>query len=616
VAISTVGFRTQTNCKGEIKVAKEKLFEGGEFLITDALPDEVFTPEDFNLEQRMIARSAEDFGVRQVDAVADELEELNPELLKRLLRDAAELGLLGADVPEIYGGTDLDKVSMTLITEHLSRGGSGFSVSCAVHTGIGSLPLVLFGSAAQKEKYLSKLATAEMIGAYALTEPEHGSDALGAETTAMLSEDGKYYILNGQKQFITNAGLADLFITYAQVNGDQFTGFIVERKWEGVSLDQEEKKMGVHGTSTRAVIFQNVRVPVENVLGEVGRGHVVALNALNVGRYKLAASTLGGCKLLISQGVKWAKNRIQFGKPICEFGLIRQKIAQMVIRTYVSESMVYRTARLLDLALESVDANLEDAGEQTGQAIRKYALECSINKVYASEAYDYVADECVQIMGGYGYIQGNVAESAYRDSRINRIWEGTNEINRLLIVNLLMKSAMSGKLPLFETVKKVTSEVLGSTPNTSEDEGPLGEEGNILAAAKKMTLFAAGAAARKYMQNLAEEQEVDALIADSMIEIFAMESALLRTRKKIAREGEEKSATQVAVTRVYINDSFPKVNSFARQILAAIYTGEELNTQLKGLDDLAGYTPVNTVALRREIADSIVPVARYHLTAA
>jgi alkylation response protein AidB-like acyl-CoA dehydrogenase len=595
-------------------VATEKLFEGGEFLITDALPNEVFTPEDFNKEQQMIARSAEEFGVRQVDAVADELEDLNPELVKQLLRDAAELGFLGADVPEIYGGTELDKVSMSLITEHLSRGSSGFAVSCAVHTGIGSLPLVLFGSPAQKEKYLPKLAAAEWIAAYALTEPEHGSDALGAETTATLSEDGKYYLLNGQKQFITNAGIADLFTTYAQVDGDKFTSFIVERQWDGVSLDEEEQKMGVHGTSTRAVIFQDVKVPVENVLGEVGRGHVVALNALNVGRYKLAASTLGGCKLLISQGVKWAKNRVQFGQPICQFGLIRQKIAQMVIRTYISESMIYRTARLLDLALEGLDASGEHAGEKTGNAIRKYALECSINKIYASEAYDDVADECVQIMGGYGYIQDNVAESSYRDSRINRIWEGTNEINRMLIVNLLMKSAINGKLTLMQTIKKVTGEIQSFNEVPEVEAGPLANESRLLATAKRIVIFAAGAAIRKYMQNLAEEQEINALIADSVIELFAMESALLRTRKKIAKDGQEKAATQTAVTKVYVNDSFPRVDQMARQILAATYEDERLTTQLTALDKLSRHTPINTIALRRDISDSIMPLARYHLT--
>ncbi len=595
-------------------MAKEKLFKGGEFLITDALPEEIFTPEDFTSEQKMIAQSAEEFGQGELDTRWEELGVLDPDLIKSLLKKAADLDFLGAEMPEIYGGAGLDKVSSSLITEHLSRGTSGFFVSYGVQTGIGSLPLVLFGSPEQKKKYLPKLASAEMIGAYALTEPQHGSDALGAETTAVLSEDGKYYVLNGQKQFISNAGFADLFITYAQVDGTQFTSFIVERQWEGVSVDAEEEKMGVHGSSTRAVIFKDVKVPVENVLGEVGRGHVVALNTLNIGRYKLGAGTVGGAKLLIAEAVKYAKGRIQFGKPICEFGLIKHKIAEMVIRTYVNESMVYRTARLLDLALEGIDPTSEEAGKKTGEALRKYALECSINKVFGSEMLDFVADECVQIMGGYGYIKGNPVETAYRDSRINRIWEGTNEINRLLIVDLLMRAGLKGELPLLDTIKKLTEELLTFRPSMETAEGVLEEERKMVSMAKKIALLSAGASVQKYMQKLAGEQEIVALIADMIIEIFAMESALLRALKKLQKEGEEKARIHVAATRAYINDAFPKVDLMARQVFAAISEGEELRTQLMGLRKLARYTPINAIALRREIAESIVPVARYHLT--
>ena len=595
-------------------MAKEKLFNGGEFLITDASPEEVYTPEDFSKEQRLIAQSAEEFGVGEVASRREELEELNPELVKELLIKAGELGFLGVDMPEIFGGSELDKISSALVNEYIAQGVSGFSVAYAVQTGIGSLPIVLFGTPEQKKRYLPKLATGEMIGAYALTEPEHGSDALGAKTTAVLSEDGKHYILNGQKQFITNAGFADLFLTYAQIDGKQFTSFIVERKWDGVSVDEEEKKMGVHGTSTRPVIYQDVKVPVENVLGEVGRGHVVALNTLNVGRYKLGAIAVGSCKLLISEAVKYAKTRIQFGKPICEYGLIKHKIAEMVIKTYVVESMVYRTSGLLGLALEGIDPAKEDAGHKTGEAIRKYALECSINKIFGSEVMDFVADECVQVMGGYGYIQDNPIESAYRDSRINRIWEGTNEINRLLIVDTLMKAAMKGELPLLEVIQKVTGELLSLRPSMGEEEGILAKEKNMVSMAKKIGLLSAGAAAQKYMEKLAGHQEIVALIAEIIIEIFAMESALLRTMKKVQKEGEDASKIQLAATCVYVNDSFARVDLLARQIFAAISEGEELRTQLMALKKLARHTPINTIALRREIAESIIPVARYHLT--
>jgi alkylation response protein AidB-like acyl-CoA dehydrogenase len=595
-------------------MAKETLFNGGEFLLKDALPEEVFTPEDFSKEQRLIAQSAEEFGVGEVASRREELEDLNPELVRDLLKKAGDLGFLGVDMPEIFEGSELDKISSALVNEYIGQGVSGFSVAYAVQTGIGSLPIVLFGTLEQKKRYLPKLASGEMIGAYALTEPEHGSDALGAKTTAVLSGDGKHYILNGQKQFITNAGFADLFLTYAQIDGAQFTSFIVERKWDGVSVDEEEKKMGVHGTSTRPVIYQDVKVPVENVLGEIGRGHVVALNTLNVGRYKLGAIAVGSCKLLISEAVKYAKTRIQFGKPISEYGLIKHKIAEMVIKTYVVESMVYRTSGLLGLALEGIDPAKEDAGHKTGEAIRKYALECSINKIFGSEVLDFVADECVQLMGGYGYIQDNPIESAYRDSRINRIWEGTNEINRLLIVDTLMKAALKGELPLLEEIKKVTGELLSLRPGMGEEEGVLAKEKNMVSMSKKIGLLSAGAATQKYMEKLGGQQEIVALIADIIIEIFSMESALLRTLKKVQKEGEDASKIQLAATCVYVNDSFVKVDLLARQIFAAISEGEELRTQLMALKKLARHTPINTIALRREIAESIIPVARYHLT--
>ena len=595
-------------------MAKEKLFKGGEFLITDALPEEVFTPEDYSKDQRLVAQSAEEFAIKELLARSEQLREVNYELLKQLLLKAGELGFLGADMPEVFGGSELDKVSSMLIAEKLCFGVSGFMAAYGVQTGIGSLPIVLFGSPEQKKKYLPRIASAEIVAAYALTEPGHGSDALGAEARAVLSEDGKHYILNGTKQFITNAGFADLFITYAQIDETKFTSFIVEKKWDGVSVDEEEKKMGMHGSSTRAVIFQNVKVPVENLLGELGKGHVVALNTLNVGRFKIAPMVVGSAKSVFSEAVKYSKGRVQFGKPICEFGLIKQKIADMLIKIYVVESMAYRTAFLLDMALEGIDPTKADAGAKTGEAIRKYALECSINKVFGTEMLDFVVDECVQIFGGYGYIQDYPAEGAYRDSRINRIWEGTNEINRMLIVDTLMRAAMKGELPLLQVIQQTTQDLLTFRPEMTEPEGTLEKEKKLVSMAKKIALLTAGAAVQKYMEKLGNQQEIVAMISDVIIEIFAMESALLRTLKKVQKEGEEKSAIQIAATRVYINDAFAKSEWLAKQIFASLAEGEELRTQLMALKRLSRNTPINTVTLRRQIADSVIPVARYHLT--
>jgi alkylation response protein AidB-like acyl-CoA dehydrogenase len=374
--------------------------------------------------------------------------------------------------------------------------------------------------------------------------------------------------------------------------------------------------MGMHGSSTRAVIFQNVKVPVENVLGEVGRGHIVALNTLNVGRFKIAPMVVGSAKTIFAETIKYAKGRVQFGKPISEYGLIRQKIAEMLVRIYLLESMAYRTAALLDLALEGIDPTSADAGQKTGEALRKYALECSINKVFGTEALDFVVDECVQIYGGYGYIQEYPAEGAYRDSRINRIWEGTNEINRLLIVDMLMRAAMKGELPLLDAIRQVMGEILNMRPDLggAEEEGVLDKEKKMVSMAKKIGMLSAGAATQKYMQKLADEQEIVATIADMIIEVFAMESALLRTLKKIQKEGEESSRIHIAATRVYINETFPRIELKAKTIFAAIAEGEELRTQLMGLKRLARHTPINTIALRREIAESVIPVARYHLT--
>ncbi len=594
---------------------EESMIKGGTFLIEDIGPDQVFTPEDFDEEQRLVAKSTEEFTQGELLPKVDELEELNYDLLRSLMRRAGELGLLSADIPEVYGGTGLDKVSSTLITEKMALGGTSFMVTFADHTGIGSLPIVLFGTPQQKEKYLPKLANGEHIGAYALTESEHGSDALRCKATATLSKDGKYYLLNGQKQFITNAGFADLFLTYAQVDGEKFTGFIVERDSEGLSLDEEEKKMGIHGTSTRAVIFEDVKIPVENVLGEIGRGHVVALNTLNIGRFKLGGGCLGAAKAMLAEAVRYAKQRVQFGKPIAEFGLIKHKIAEMALRIYVTESMLYRTAGLIDQVLHGIDPTAEDAGKKTADGVREYATECSINKVFGSEMLNYVVDEAVQILGGYGYIQDYTPERAYRDSRINRIWEGTNEINRMLVLDMLMRKALKGDLPLLPAIQKLTSEFMSYTPSLIEsEETTLGAQRKLVEMVKKIGLLAAGVATQKYMDKLRDEQEIVASIADMVIEIFAMESALLRTLKKVEKSGEEEAKIHLAATKVYIDEAFPRVEILARQVLGAVSQGDELRTQLAGLKKFTRYTPINAVALRREIADSVISVTRYHLS--
>ncbi len=589
----------------------EEFVKGGAFLLESISPQEVFTPEEFNEEQRLIAKAATEFIVGEIEPVNEDIEALKEGLLPSLLRKAGELGFLSGDIAEEYDGQALDKVSVILMMEKLSQGGGSFMTAYAVHTGIGSLPIVFFGNKDQKKRYLPKIATGEMIAAYALTEPEAGSDALNAKTTAVLSPDGKYYILNGQKQFISNAGFADFFVTYAKVDGNKFTSFIVDRKFEGVSLDEEENKMGMKGSSTRSVIFSDAKVPVENVLGEVGKGHVVAFNTLNIGRFKLGGGCLGSSKFALQDAVTYAKQRVQFGKPIAEFGLIKHKIAEMAIRTFALESMVYRTAALVDRILQKVDYNADDAGIQMANGIEEYAIEDSINKVYSSEVLDYIVDEAVQIHGGYGYIHDYAIERGYRDSRINRIWEGTNEINRLLIMDMLTKRAMKGRLPVLVAAQKVANELLTLRPKVETDDGKLTLQKEMVEMSKKIGLLVTGAAVQKYMAKLADEQEILALISDIIIEVFAMESALLRALKSMEKFGEEKAQLQKAIVRVYVNDGFDRVEGFAKQALSAIAEGDTLRTQLSALKKLTRFIPVNTVALRREVADYTIKVGKY-----
>ena len=481
---------------------------GGAFLIESTSPQDAFTPEDFSEEHRLIAKATTEFVVGEVQPLIEEIEAQKEGLMPSLVKKAGALGLLSADISEEYGGQDLDKISSLLITEKMIQGGGSFTVACVVHTGIGSLPIVFFGNKDQKRKYLPAIATAEKIAAYALTEPEAGSDALSAKTTAVLSPDGKHYLLNGQKQFISNSGFADLFVTYAKVDGDKFTAFIVDRHTDGVSVDEEEKKMGMKGSSTRSVIFADAKVPVENVLGQIGRGHVVAFNTLNIGRYKLGGACVGSCKIALQDAVTYAKKRVQFGKALAEFGLIKHKIAEIAIRTFAVESMVYRTAGMIDRILQKIDPQAEDSGARMAKGIEEYAIEDSINKVYSSEMLDYVVDEALQMHGGYGYIQDYAVERYYRDSRINRIWEGTNEINRLLIMDMLIKRAVKNQLPLLGAAQKLGNELLSLRPGIDWDDGTLSLQQEMVEMSKKITLLVAGAAIQKYTDRLAEEQEL------------------------------------------------------------------------------------------------------------
>ena len=584
---------------------------GGSFIIDDIDFNRVVTPEDFTEEQRMIGQTTEDFVAGEVVPHEEEVEKLNYALSVSLLRKAGELGLLGADVPEAYGGLSLDKISSTLINEKLTKA-SSFALTLGAHVGIGTLPIVYFGNEEQKRRYLPPLASGEKIAAYCLTEPSSGSDALGAKTTAVLSEDGTHYVLNGTKQFITNAGFADVFIVYAKVNGTDFSTFIVERTMEGVSIGPEEKKMGIKGSSTCPLILEDVQVPAENLLWEVGKGHLIAFNILNIGRFKLAAGCLGASKDAIEYTSKYANGRSQFGRKISSFSLIGAKLADMNIRTFVLESMVYRTAGLFDEGLAEVGHGSENAGYQSAKAIAEYALECSINKVFGSETLDFVADEGVQIHGGYGFIQEYRIERIYRDSRINRIFEGTNEINRLLIPGTLIKRAMKGELPLMQKAMALQSDLLSLVPGQLF-EGALEQETHLLAMAKKVFLMAGAGAVQKYQMKLEQEQEILSGLADIMIEVFAMESALLRAKKLMARSGEAKSRLAVEMTTVFVHESFDRIEARAKQSLAAMESGDMLRTQLSVLKKLARRTAVDSIALKRSIGSRVIEAEKYVL---
>ncbi|HEU5336295.1 MAG TPA: acyl-CoA dehydrogenase family protein, partial [Terriglobales bacterium] len=551
---------------------------GGSFLLQERPTSEVFTPEDFSDQHQLIAQTADDFAVNEILPASDKLEHKDWALTRELLKKTAELGLSSVDIPEEYGGADMDKVSSCIIADRISKY-AGFAVSWGGHTGIGTLPIVLFGTVAQKNKYLPKLAAGETIGAYALSEASAGSDALNCRARAQLSPDGKHYVLNGEKMWITNAGFADLFTVFAKVDGEKFTAFLVERGFAGLAIGGEEHKMGIRGSSTCPLILNDCHVPVENVLGEVGKGHVIAFNILNIGRYKLGAMCVGGSRTSLEHAIGYAKQRKAFGKSIADFGLIQEKLADMATEVFVGEAMVYRTAGMMDVALGEVDKTGANAMGEIRKAIEEYAVECSILKVWGSEMLDRVVDEVVQIYGGYGFVEEYPAERAYRDARVNRIFEGTNEINRLIITGWLMKRAMTGQLPLLPAIKKLMDEVLSGPSLGEGPEGPLAAERALVGNAKKLALFAAGAASQKYMQALVDQQEVMGALADIVIETYCMESALLRARKILEKEGEKGATLAVAMTQVYLSGGMARIEVAARKVIAAIAEGDMLRTQ-------------------------------------
>jgi alkylation response protein AidB-like acyl-CoA dehydrogenase len=592
-------------------VPQTRIF-GGSFLLEDRKPDDVFTPEDFTEQHLLIAQTAEEFAVNEIVPNIEKMEHKDFSITRELLKKAGELGLSSAEIPEAYGGLEMDKVTAAVIADHIAKY-AGFATTWGGHTGIGTLPIVYFGTDEQKQKYLPRLAAGEIVGAYALSEASSGSDALNCRARAELSKDGKHYILNGEKMWITNAGFADLFTVFAKVDGEKFTAFLVEKSFPGFSVGAEEHKMGIRGSSTCPIILNDCKVPVENMLGEIGKGHVIAFNILNVGRFKLGAMCVGGARLSLENAIGYAKQRKAFGKVIADFGLVREKLANMAVGVYTGESLVYRTVGMMDVALSEVDKTTADAAKETRKAIEEYAVECSIIKVWGSEMVGYVVDETVQIYGGYGFVEEYPAERAYRDARINRIFEGTNEINRLIITGFLLKRAMSGQLPLMPAIKKLMDEVLSGPSVGEELEGPLAEERKLVMSAKKLGLFVAGAATQKYMQAIQDQQEVMGAIADIVIETYAMESAVLRAQKIAERNGENAASLPIAMTRVYLSQAMEKIEAAAKKVIAAVADGDMLRTQLAILRRLAKHEPFNTIELRQQIAQRVIERGKYTL---
>lgn len=586
---------------------------GGSFLLESRAPAEVFTPEDLSEEQRQIAATAAQFARDEVLPAAADIEAKKPGVLPALLRKAGELGLTSVDIPEEYGGMGLDKVSSTLITDHMSVLAS-FSTAIGAHIGIATLPLVWYGTAEQKQRYLPGLATAECIGAYGLSEASSGSDAMNIRTRATLSEDGSHYTLHGEKMWITNCGIAGLYTVFAKIDGEKFSAFLIERDTPGLTIGAEEHKLGIRGSSTCALVLDGCQVPAANLLGEPGKGHHIAFNVLNMGRFKLGAACVGGARHALADTIRYAKQRTAFGKPIAEFGLIQRKISAGAARLFATESMAYRTAGMMDANLAQLAPEQAHDARAIQRSIEEYAVECSILKVYGSEMLTLIADELVATMGGYGYVEDYPAERTYRDARINRIFEGTNEINRLIITGWLMKRAMSGQLPLLGAIKSLMDEVMQppSFDSAADTGEPLAREAEVLAAIKRISLFAAGVASQRFMTALQDQQEVMADLADMIGQVFALDSALVRARK-LGASGRSSAEVAATMTSLLADESMALAEHAARRVLAACAEGDELRTQLAILRRLARFTPADVVALSRIVARHCIQAEKYPL---
>jgi len=586
---------------------------GGSFLLETRTPAEIFTPEDLNEEQRQIAATVAQFARDEILPLAAAVEAKEPGVIAGLMRKAGELGFTAVDIPEEYGGVGMDKITSTLITDHLSVLAS-FSTAFGAHVGIATLPLVWYGTEEQKRRYLPRLATGEWIGAYGLSESTSGSDAMNIRTRATLSADGSHYILNGEKQWITNCGIASLFTIFAKIDGEKFSAFLVERETPGLTVGAEEHKLGIRGSSTCPLALAECRVPAANLLGEAGKGHHIAFNVLNVGRFKLGVACVGGARHALTAMIRYAKERHAFGKPIAEFGLIQRKISSSAMRLFAAESMAYRTVGMIDAGLAALGPELDHSPRETQRRIEEYAVECSILKVYGSEMLTLVADELIATMGGYGYVEEYPAERTYRDARINRIFEGTNEINLLIITGWLMKRALSGQLPLLPAIKKLMDEV--TQPPSFDSGADAGErltrEGDVLAAVKKIALFCAGVVSQRFMTALQDQQEVMADLAAIIMQVYALESALLRARK-LAIAGHNSAEAAEAMTGLLADETMGLAEQASRRVLAACAEGDLLRTQLAILRRLARFTPANAIGLSRTVARHCIQLERYPL---